>query len=75
MPSIIAPRAGRAPGRRRSHRQIDDFDDVTEARIESVSRDAEGAIRPFPVQVDGDYIGEHGELDIAIEPGALTVVA
>jgi len=58
-----------------AHRQIEHFDGLTEARIESLSRDAEGRIRPFPVQVDGDYIGDHGELDLGIEPGALTVVA
>jgi diacylglycerol kinase family enzyme len=58
-----------------AHRQIDHFEGVTEGRIESVSQNAEGAIRPFPVQVDGDYIGDHGELDLGIRPGALTVVA
>jgi diacylglycerol kinase family enzyme len=58
-----------------NHRQIDHFVGVTEGRIESVSTDSDGSIRPFPVQVDGDYIGDYGELDLAIEPGALTVVA
>jgi diacylglycerol kinase family enzyme len=57
------------------HRQIDHFDDITQCRVESESRDPEGKIRPFPVQVDGDFIGDHGELDVGIEPGALTVVA
>jgi diacylglycerol kinase family enzyme len=57
------------------HRQIDHFRDVTEARIESTSRDREGRPRLFPVQVDGDYIGDHGELDLGIEPAALSVVA
>jgi len=57
------------------HRHIDHFEGITAARLESVSRDAEGRIRPFPVQVDGDFIGEYGELDLGIEPGALTVVA
>jgi diacylglycerol kinase family enzyme len=61
----------RAPG----HRQIDHYEGVTGCRIESISRDAGGSIRPFPVQVDGDYIGDHGELEIGIEPGALTIVA
>jgi diacylglycerol kinase family enzyme len=61
----------RVPG----HRQIVHFEGITEARLESVSRDAQGHIRPFPVQVDGDYIGDHGELDLSIEPAALTVVA
>jgi diacylglycerol kinase family enzyme len=57
------------------HRQIDHFDDVAQCRVESVSEDAEGRIRRFPVQVDGDYIGDHGELDVGIEPASLTVVA
>jgi diacylglycerol kinase family enzyme len=57
------------------HRQIAHFTGITEARIESVSTDSEGRVRPFPVQVDGDYIGDHGELSLGIEPQALTVVA
>jgi diacylglycerol kinase family enzyme len=57
------------------HRQVDHFQGLTSARIESVSRDAAGHVRPMPVQVDGDYIGDHGELDLGIEAGALTVVA
>jgi diacylglycerol kinase family enzyme len=58
-----------------SHSQVDHFEGITEARIESASRAEGGGFRPFPLQVDGDYIGAHGELDLAIEPGALTVVA
>jgi diacylglycerol kinase family enzyme len=57
------------------HRMIDHFQGITTARIESVSRDEQGHIRGMPVQVDGDYIGDHGELDLGIDPGALTVVA
>jgi diacylglycerol kinase family enzyme len=57
------------------HRHIDHFQGFTKARLESVSLDRSNRIRPFPVQVDGDYIGDHGELDLGIEPGALTVVA
>ena len=57
------------------HRQIVHLDDVTHAQVRSLSVDAEGRARTFPLQVDGDYIGEHGELDLGIEPGALTVVA
>jgi diacylglycerol kinase family enzyme len=74
VPSIIA----RALSRRlliTDHRQIEHFTGVDEARIESVSRDSEGRTRLFPVQVDGDYIGDHGELELGIDPGALTVVA
>jgi diacylglycerol kinase family enzyme len=56
------------------HRQIDHFAGITEARIESRSKDDEGNWRRFPVQVDGDYIGDHGELELGIDPGALTVI-
>jgi diacylglycerol kinase family enzyme len=65
MKSIRAP----------AHRQIDHFEGVTECRVESASKDAGGHVRPFPVQVDGDYIGDHGELELGIEPGALAIVA
>jgi diacylglycerol kinase family enzyme len=61
----------RTPG----HRQIAHYEGVTEGRIESLSQDANGDLRCFPVQVDGDYIGDFGELDLGIEPGALTIVA
>jgi diacylglycerol kinase family enzyme len=57
------------------HRQIVHFDDVTAARVVSASHDAAGKPRPFPIQVDGDYVGTHAELELAIDPGALTVVA
>ncbi len=57
------------------HRQIAHFEDVTSARVVSASQDASGVARPFPIQVDGDFIGAHAELDLAVDPGALTVVA
>ena len=44
------------------HRQIDHFENVVAARVESISRDREDKIRSFPLQVDGDYIGDHTEL-------------
>ena len=58
-----------------SHRQIEHFDDVAAAAVTSVSEDREGAVRPFPVQVDGDYIGERTRIDLRVDPGALTVIA
>jgi diacylglycerol kinase family enzyme len=57
------------------HRHIEHFEHVSEARLRSISADREGKLRPFPLQVDGDYIGEHTELELGIEPGALTIVA
>ena len=58
-----------------NHRHIDHVDGVTEGVVESLSTDASGETRSFPVQVDGDYIGDHTRLELGIEPGALTVVA
>ncbi len=57
------------------HRQIDEFGGLSEARIMSASKDESGAWRRFPVEVDGDYIGEHGELDLGIERAALKIIA
>ena len=57
------------------HRQIDEFEGLREARIESASKDEDGAWRRFPVEVDGDYIGEHGELELGIDVGALQIIA
>jgi len=57
------------------HRQIDHFEDVTAATVASISATKDGTPRPFPVQVDGDYIGERTRMDLAVSPGALTIVA
>jgi len=57
------------------HRQIEAFDDVDEAMVRSISMDEDGQPRSFPVQVDGDYIGEHTELSFGVDPGALTIVS
>jgi diacylglycerol kinase family enzyme len=58
-----------------AHRQIIHFDDVREATVTSISKDKEGALRPFPLQVDGDYIGDRTHISLRVEPGALTIVA
>jgi diacylglycerol kinase family enzyme len=58
-----------------SHRRIEHFEAVTAGRLESMSLDEAGRTRPFPIQVDGDYIGDYAELELEIEPAALTVVA
>ena len=59
-------------GRARSvmrHRQIESLPEVSTARVESVDD------RPFPVQVDGDYIGEFSEVEFGVKPGGLLAVA
>ncbi len=58
-----------------SHRQIDHAEGVTEALVQSISMDDGGSPRRFPVQVDGDYIGEFAEIKVGIAPRALTIVA
>jgi diacylglycerol kinase family enzyme len=57
------------------HRQVAHFDDVTRAVVETASRDKGGAPRPFPLQVDGDYIGERTQIRLGADPGALTIIA
>jgi diacylglycerol kinase family enzyme len=74
MPTLI-PRLFSPTKPAARHRQVVHFDDVTAATISSVSETKEGLRRPFPLQVDGDYIGEHTEATLRAEPGALTIVA
>jgi diacylglycerol kinase family enzyme len=57
------------------HRQVEHFDDVTAATVSSVSEDKDGALRPFPLQVDGDYIGDRTRVELRADPGALTIIA
>ncbi len=74
MPTLI-PRlfSEKRPAAR--HRQIEHFEGVTAASIASISETKDGVTRPFPVQVDGDYIGEKARLDLKVIPKALTVVS
>jgi diacylglycerol kinase family enzyme len=74
MPTLI----GRLLGGKKTaagHRQVSHFDDVTAARVVSISKNKDGAIRPFPLQVDGDYIGDHTQIELRAVPSALTIVA
>ncbi|MGC1166900.1 MAG: diacylglycerol kinase family protein [Solirubrobacterales bacterium] len=57
------------------HRQVEHFEDVVAGTVSSVSEDREGALRPFPLQVDGDYIGDRTSIELSAAPGALTIVA
>jgi diacylglycerol kinase family enzyme len=57
------------------HRQIEHFEDVHQATITSISEDKQGAIRPFQLQVDGDYIGDRTAIKVRVAPAALTIVA
>ena len=74
MPTLI-PRlfSDRRPAAR--HRQIVHLEDVAAATVASISETRDGDTRPFPVQLDGDYIGEKTRVELRVEPGALTVIA
>jgi diacylglycerol kinase family enzyme len=74
VPSIIA-RALSPRLRASGHRHIEELAGVHEAHVRPLSRDEAGNLRRLPVQVDGDYIGEHAELHWSVEPGALTIIA
>jgi diacylglycerol kinase family enzyme len=64
MPRLFSARADVV----QRHRQVQGFHGLDYARV--VSLDG-----PFPLQVDGDYIGEHEEAAYGVTPHALTVVA
>ena len=74
MPTLI-PRLISETNAGARHRQIVHFEGVTEATVVSTSTDREGQIRPFPIQVDGDYIGERDAVELRVAPAALTVIA
>jgi diacylglycerol kinase family enzyme len=74
MPTLI-PRLFSEQRPAARHRQVEHFEGVAGATIASLSETRDGIARPFPIQVDGDYIGERTRLELAVEPGALTIVA
>ena len=74
MPALMTRLLGER-GSAAGHRQIVHFEDVLEATVASVSETRDGTPRPFPVQVDGDYIGERLQVKLRVSPGALTVVS
>jgi len=74
MPTLIARLFSEGKPAAR-HRQVEHLDDVVAATISSISEDKDGAPRPFPLQVDGDYIGDRVSVELRADPGALTIVA
>jgi diacylglycerol kinase family enzyme len=74
MPTLVGRLLG-GKGTAAGHKQVVHFDNVAAARVVSASKDKQGAVRPFPLQVDGDYIGDHEAIELRAEPGALTIVA
>jgi diacylglycerol kinase family enzyme len=69
IPTVMARAfSGRAETVSR-HRRIEGFRDVRHARITAVGD------RPFPLQVDGDYIGDYEEVEIEPVPRALRALS
>ncbi len=70
VPRLLSSRRSAA-----SHPQVEAFEHFSAARIRSLSSAGDDSSRPFPVQVDGDYIGSFGEIALEAAPGALTILA
>jgi diacylglycerol kinase family enzyme len=69
LPTLIPRVLSGRPGSVLRHRQVESFPGVESARVESVDD------RPFPVQVDGDFIGEFHEIDYGVVPQGLLAVS
>jgi diacylglycerol kinase family enzyme len=65
LPRLLSGRSGSVL----RHRQVEGLPAATTARVESIDE------RPFPVQVDGDFIGEFREMDYGVVPGGLVAVS
>src|SRR5215218_10340077 len=51
------------------HRQVEPLLELSGARVEAIDD------RPFPVQVDGDYIGEYSDVEFGVTPRGLLAVS
>jgi diacylglycerol kinase family enzyme len=51
------------------HRQVEPLPGLDGLRVEAIDD------RPFPVQVDGDFLGEFSEVEFGVSPGALLAVS
>ena len=69
MPTLIARVFSGRPEVVTRHRQIESMPGVTRARVATVDG------RPFPLEVDGDYVGEFEEVVYGIAPRSLTAVS
>ncbi len=70
IPRLLSNRLAAA-----KHNQVEAFEKLDVAELRSLSTDEEGEIRPFPVQVDGDFIGDHEQVTLRAAPGALSIIA
>jgi diacylglycerol kinase family enzyme len=69
LPTLI-PRLFSARARTvQRHRQVEGMSSLSSARVKATDD------RPFPLQVDGDYLGDFDEVEYGITPGGLLAVA
>ncbi len=69
MPTLLGRIFSGKPESVSRHRQVEGFSAIDDVLVESIDA------RPFPIQVDGDFIGHFDSVRYGIEPGALRVVA
>ena len=69
VPTIMARIFAGGPDSVSKHAQVEPLQGLTSLRI--VSRDD----RPFPLQLDGDHVGDYMEMDLGVRPLALAVVS
>ena len=65
IPRILSGR----PGAVARHRQIESFQDLDGVRVDSTGE------KDFPLQLDGDYIGDFDSIEFGVEPAGLSVVS
>jgi diacylglycerol kinase family enzyme len=51
------------------HRQVEGLGELEALRVEAIDD------RPFPLQIDGDFIGEFAAVEFGVSPGALMAVS
>ena len=69
LPTLIPRLLSGRPGSVLRHRQVESLGTLDGLRVEAIEDE------PFPLQVDGDYVGESKELEYAVAPRALVAVA
>ena len=65
IPRLLTGKAARVM----RNRQVEPLSELSVATVEAIDD------RPFPVQVDGDYIGDFAEVEFGVTPGGLMAVA
>jgi diacylglycerol kinase family enzyme len=69
IPTVIARVFSARAETVQRHRQIEGADGIDAARVVSLDE------RPFPLQVDGDFIGDFDEVEYRVGPRTLSVLS